>query len=185
MNYLTLFDSKNNSQKCIYKVALAVCFLFSDNFIASLSTDSFLTQSIRAQNLHAATNVIGLIKLQIPAGQANPAPPIGPALGQRGLNIMEFCKAFNAQTQGVAPGTPIPVEITAYTDRSYTFVLKPPSIPNLIRKIVIEKPAEHSKQNITNADIDGIIQVRNQFGAKTTPDEIRAEAHKLGIDTAD
>jgi large subunit ribosomal protein L11 len=73
-----------------------------------------------------AKRIVGYIKLQVPAGKANPSPPIGPALGQRGLNIMEFCKAFNAQTQNLEPGMPIPVVITAYTDRSFTFVTKTP-----------------------------------------------------------
>ena len=71
-----------------------------------------------------AKKVIGYIKLQVPAGKANPSPPIGPALGQRGLNIMEFCKAFNAATQGIEVGLPTPVVITAYSDKSFTFVLK-------------------------------------------------------------
>jgi large subunit ribosomal protein L11 len=71
-----------------------------------------------------AKKVVGYIKLQVPAGKANPSPPIGPALGQRGLNIMEFCKAFNAQTQSYEAGTPLPVIITAYGDRSFSFVIK-------------------------------------------------------------
>ena len=71
-----------------------------------------------------AKKVVGYIKLQVPAGQANPSPPIGPALGQRGLNIMEFCKAFNAATQKVDPGTPVPVVITAFQDKSFTFEMK-------------------------------------------------------------
>ena len=71
-----------------------------------------------------AKKIIGYIKLQIPAGKANPSPPVGPALGQRGLNIMEFCKAFNAATQGMEPGLPIPVVITAFADKSFTFVMK-------------------------------------------------------------
>jgi large subunit ribosomal protein L11 len=73
-----------------------------------------------------AKKVVGMIKLQVPAGKANPSPPIGPALGQRGLNIMEFCKAFNAATQSLDPGIPIPVVITAYADRTFTFVTKTP-----------------------------------------------------------
>jgi large subunit ribosomal protein L11 len=73
-----------------------------------------------------AKKIVGLIKLQVPAGKANPSPPIGPALGQRGLNIMEFCKAFNAATQSMDPGIPVPVVITAYGDRSFTFVTKTP-----------------------------------------------------------
>ena len=81
-----------------------------------------------------AKKIIGFIKLQGPAGKANPSPPIGPALGQRGLNIMEFCKAFNAQTQGLEPGLPIPVVITAFADKSFTFVMKTPPASILIKK---------------------------------------------------
>ncbi len=81
-----------------------------------------------------AKKVIGYIKLQIPAGKANPSPPVGPALGQRGLNIMEFCKAFNAATQNVEPGLPIPVVITAFADKSFTFVMKSPPATVLIKK---------------------------------------------------
>jgi large subunit ribosomal protein L11 len=81
-----------------------------------------------------AKKVVGYIKLQVPAGKANPSPPIGPALGQRGLNIMEFCKAFNAQTQGMEPGMPIPVVITAYADRSFTFVTKTPPNSYFLQK---------------------------------------------------
>ena len=81
-----------------------------------------------------AKKIIGLIKLQVPAGKANPSPPIGPALGQRGLNIMEFCKSFNAQTQGMEPGLPIPVVITAFADKSFTFVMKTPPAAVLIKK---------------------------------------------------
>jgi large subunit ribosomal protein L11 len=83
-----------------------------------------------------AKKVVGLIKLQVPAGKANPSPPIGPALGQRGLNIMEFCKAFNAQTQGYEPGLPLPVVITAYQDKSFTFILKTPPTTVLIKKAI-------------------------------------------------
>ena len=81
-----------------------------------------------------AKKIVGYIKLQVPAGKANPSPPIGPALGQRGLNIMEFCKAFNARTQGVEPGLPIPVVITAYADKGFTFVMKTPPAAILIKK---------------------------------------------------
>ena len=81
-----------------------------------------------------AKKIVGYIKLQVPAGKANPSPPIGPALGQRGLNIMEFCKAFNAATQGVEPGLPIPVVITAFADKSFTFVMKTPPATILIKK---------------------------------------------------
>jgi len=81
-----------------------------------------------------AKKVVGYIKLQVPAGKANPSPPIGPALGQRGLNIMEFCKSFNAQTQSLEAGLPIPVVITAYQDKSFTFVMKTPPASILIKK---------------------------------------------------
>ena len=81
-----------------------------------------------------AKKIVGFIKLQVPAGKANPSPPIGPALGQRGLNIMEFCKAFNAQTQKLEPGLPIPVVITAFADKSFTFVMKTPRGAILIKK---------------------------------------------------
>ena len=79
-----------------------------------------------------AKKIVGFIKLQCPAGKANPSPPIGPALGQRGLNIMEFCKAFNAQTQKAEAGMPLPVVITAYSDKSFTFIIKTPPVTVLI-----------------------------------------------------
>lgn len=81
-----------------------------------------------------AKKVIGFIKLQIPAGKANPSPPIGPALAQKGLNIMEFCKAFNAKTQQMEPGMPIPVVITAYADKSFTFIMKTPPVTYFLKK---------------------------------------------------
>jgi large subunit ribosomal protein L11 len=81
-----------------------------------------------------AKKIAGYVKLQVPAGKANPSPPIGPALGQRGLNIMEFCKAFNAATQGLEPGMPIPVVITAFADRTFTFTTKTPPASYLIKK---------------------------------------------------
>ncbi len=90
-----------------------------------------------------AKEVVGLIKLQVPAGAANPSPPIGPALGQRGLNIMDFCKQFNAKTQGMEKGTPIPVVITAFSDRSFTFITKmPPNSFFIMKAAKIEKGAK-------------------------------------------
>jgi large subunit ribosomal protein L11 len=87
-----------------------------------------------------AKKVQGYVKLQVPAGSANPSPPIGPALGQQGVNIMEFCKQFNAQTQKLEKGLPIPVVITVYSDRSFTFIMKTPPASVLIRKAIgIEK----------------------------------------------
>ncbi|MBK1691367.1 50S ribosomal protein L11 [Ectothiorhodospira mobilis] len=81
-----------------------------------------------------AKKIEAYIKLQVPAGKANPSPPVGPALGQRGVNIMEFCKAFNAQTQDMEPGLPIPVVITVYSDRSFTFITKTPPAAVLLKK---------------------------------------------------
>ena len=90
-----------------------------------------------------AKKVVGIVKLQVPAGKANPSPPIGPALGQRGLNIMEFCKAFNAATQNLEPGMPIPVVITAFADRSFTFVTKSPPNSYFLKKAAgIEKGSQ-------------------------------------------
>ena len=81
-----------------------------------------------------AKKIVGYIKLQVPAGKANPSPPIGPALGQRGLNIMEFCKAFNAQTQSYEAGTPLPVIITAYGDRTFSFIIKLPPVSYYLKQ---------------------------------------------------
>ena len=112
-----------------------------------------------------AKKVVGLIKLQVPAGKANPSPPIGPALGQRGLNIMEFCKAFNAATQKMEPGLPVPVVITAYQDKSFTFVMKTPPASVLIRKAAkIEKgsPRPHTDKvgKITRAQAEEIAKMK-------------------------
>jgi large subunit ribosomal protein L11 len=108
-----------------------------------------------------AKKIVGFIKLQVPAGKANPSPPIGPALGQRGLNIMEFCKAFNAQTQSVEPGLPIPVVITAYADKSFTFIMKTPPASILIKKAAgIQKgsPRPHTDKvgKLTRAQCEAI-----------------------------
>ena len=114
-----------------------------------------------------AKKVVGYIKLQVPAGKANPSPPIGPALGQRGLNIMEFCKAFNAATQTMEPGMPIPVVITAYADRSFTFVTKtPPNSYFLMKAAGIEKgsqtPGKGTVGSVTMAQIREIAQKKMQ-----------------------
>jgi large subunit ribosomal protein L11 len=110
-----------------------------------------------------AKKIVGFVKLQVPAGKANPSPPIGPALGQRGLNIMEFCKAFNAQTQGVEPGLPLPVVITAFADKSFTFIIKTPPTSVLIRKAVkIEKgsskPNADKVGRLTRAQVEAIAK---------------------------
>jgi len=126
-----------------------------------------------------AKKIVGFIKLQVPAGKANPSPPIGPALGQRGLNIMEFCKAFNAQTQKVEPGLMLPVVITAYADKSFTFILKSPPASVLIRKALkldkgsskphtdkvgkltrkqAEEIAKTKQPDLTAADLDAAVK---------------------------
>ncbi len=126
-----------------------------------------------------AKKIVGFIKLQIPAGKANPSPPVGPALGQRGLNIMEFCKAFNAQTQGMEPGLMLPVVITAYADKSFTFVIKTPPATVLIKKALklekgssrahldkvgkitralLEEIANTKMKDLTAADLDAAVK---------------------------
>ena len=112
-----------------------------------------------------AKKVVGFIKLQVPAGKANPSPPIGPALGQRGLNIMEFCKTFNAQTQGVEPGLPVPVIITAYADKSFTFIMKTPPATVLIKKAAkvdkgSPKPNADKVGKLTRAQAEEIAKVK-------------------------
>lgn len=113
-----------------------------------------------------AKKIIGFIKLQIPAGKANPSPPVGPALGQRGLNIMEFCKAFNAQTQGMEPGLPVQVVITAFADKSFTFVMKSPPATVLIKKAAgiqkgSAKPHTDKVGKITRAQAEEIAKAKN------------------------
>jgi len=112
-----------------------------------------------------AKKIIGYIKLQVPAGKANPSPPHRPALGQRGLNIMEFCKAFNAQTQSLEPGLPIPVVITAFADKSFTFVMKTPPATILIKKaagITKGSPKPHTDKvgKITKAQAEEIAKAK-------------------------
>ena len=138
-----------------------------------------------------AKKIVGYIKLQVPAGKANPSPPIGPALGQRGLNIMEFCKAFNAQTQGMEVGMPIPVEITAFADKSFTFKMKTPPATYLIKKAAgITKgsaiPQTNKVGKLTRAQAEEIAKTK-------TPDltagdldaavrTIAGSARSMGID---
>ena len=112
-----------------------------------------------------AKKIIGFIKLQVPAGKANPSPPIGPALGQRGLNIMEFCKAFNAQTQKVEPGLMLPVVITAFADKSFTFIIKTPPAPVLIKRALklekgSSKPHSDKVGKLTRAQAEEIAKTK-------------------------
>ena len=138
-----------------------------------------------------AKKVQGYIKLQVPAGSANPSPPIGPALGQQGVNIMEFCKQFNAQTQKMEKGLPIPVVITVYADRSFTFVMKTPPAAVLIRKAIgiekgsgtpntakvgkisrqqLEEIARMKQPDLTAADLDAAVRT------------IAGSARSMGVD---
>ena len=138
-----------------------------------------------------AKKVQGYVKLQVPAGQANPSPPIGPALGQQGVNIMEFCKQFNAQTQNVEKGLPIPVVITVYSDRSFTFIMKTPPASVLIRKSLglekgsgtpntskvgkitrqqLEEIAKTKTPDLTAADLDAAVRT------------IAGSARSMGVD---
>lgn len=112
-----------------------------------------------------AKKIVGYIKLQIPAGKANPSPPVGPALGQRGLNIMEFCKAFNAATQKIEPGTPTPVVITAYADRSFTFITKTPPVSYFLKKAAkvdsaSKEPGKIVAGKVTMSQIREIAKVK-------------------------
>ena len=114
-----------------------------------------------------AKKIVGFIKLQIPAGKANPSPPIGPALGQRGLNIMEFCKAFNAQTSAMEPGLMLPVVITAFADKSFTFVMKSPPATVLIKKAIgLTKGSDKAHLNkvgkITRAQLEEIAKMKQK-----------------------
>jgi large subunit ribosomal protein L11 len=138
-----------------------------------------------------AKKVQGYVKLQVPAGAANPSPPIGPALGQQGVNIMEFCKQFNAQTQKLEKGLPIPVVITVYADRSFTFVMKTPPASVLIRKAIglekgsgtpntnkvgkitreqLEEIAKTKQPDLTAADLDAAVRT------------IAGSARSMGVD---
>jgi len=139
-----------------------------------------------------AKKIEAYVKLQVPAGQANPSPPVGPALGQHGVNIMEFCKAFNAQTQGLEQGLPTPVVITVYSDRSFTFIMKTPPASILLKKAAgiksgsgvpnrdkvgkvsraqLEEIAKTKEPDLTAADMDAAVRT------------IAGSARSMGIET--
>jgi large subunit ribosomal protein L11 len=137
-----------------------------------------------------AKKIVGYVKLQVPAGKANPSPPIGPALGQRGLNIMEFCKAFNAQTQGMEPGLPIPVVITAFADKTFTFIMKTPPASILIKKAAkIDKgsarPHTDKVGSITLAQCEEIAKLKQpdltSADLKAAVQTIAGSARSMGI----
>jgi large subunit ribosomal protein L11 len=137
-----------------------------------------------------AKKVVGQIKLQIPAGAANPAPPVGPALGQRGVNIMEFCKAFNAQTQSMA-GFTVPVVVTVFSDRSFTFVTKSPPASNLLLKAAgVEKgsatPNKNKVGKVTRAQIEEIAKTKvkdlTAANIEAAMKTVSGTARSMGID---
>ncbi len=138
-----------------------------------------------------AKKITGYVKLQVPAGAANPSPPIGPALGQRGLNIMEFCKAFNAQTSKLEKNMPIPVTITVYADRSFTFEMKQAPVSYFIKKAVkVEKgsktPGREKAGKITQAQIREIAEQKmkdlNCSTIEAAAKMIEGSARSMGID---
>ncbi|MDP2800414.1 MAG: 50S ribosomal protein L11 [Phreatobacter sp.] len=138
-----------------------------------------------------AKKIVGFIKLQVPAGAANPAPPIGPALGQRGLNIMEFCKAFNAKTQQMEKGMPIPVVITAYQDRSFTFEMKQPPVSYWVKKAAkIDKghttPGKGFIGKITRGQIAEIAKAKmvdmNCDSVESASSMIEGSARSMGLE---
>src|SRR5690625_4979927 len=139
-----------------------------------------------------AKKIEAYIKLQVPAGQANPSPPVGPALGQRGVNIMEFCKTFNAQTQGLEQGMPIPVVITVYSDRSFTFVTKTPPVSVLLKKAAgiaagSSRPNSDKVGKVTLAQLEEIAETKMpDLTARDKEAAVRTivgSAHSIGLET--
>lgn len=142
-----------------------------------------------------AKKVVGYIKLQIPAGKANPSPPIGPALAQKGLNIMEFCKAFNAKTQQMEPGMPIPVVITAYADKSFTYVMKTPPVTYYIKKTAkitsgsqktgITAPVAKIKMSQVNEIAQQKMQDLNANTIESAAQMIIGSARSMGVEVVE
>ncbi|MDE0763373.1 MAG: 50S ribosomal protein L11 [Cellvibrionales bacterium] len=139
-----------------------------------------------------AKKVQAYIKLQVPAGQANPSPPVGPALGQHGVNIMEFCKGFNAQTQNVDAGAPVPVVITVYSDRSFTFEMKTPPASFLLKKAAGIKsgsgePNSKKVGTVTRAQLEEIVNIKTPDLTAADMDAavrtIAGSARSMGLDT--
>ncbi|ACH82740.1 MAG: 50S ribosomal protein L11 [Acidithiobacillus sp.] len=137
-----------------------------------------------------AKKITGYIKLQVKAAQANPSPPIGPALGQRGLNIMEFCKAFNAQTQGVEPGLPLPVVITVFADKSFTFEVKTPPAAVLLMKAAglpkgSGRPNTVKVGKVSEAQIEDIAKTKmpdlNTQDIESAKRSVRGTARSMGL----
>ncbi len=141
-----------------------------------------------------AKKITGYIKLQVAAGKANPSPPIGPALGQRGLNIMEFCKAFNAQTQSTEPGTPIPVVITVYADRTFSFVTKTPPNTFFLKKAAglqkgTQTPGRETVGKVTMAQVREIAAIKmpdlNAMDIEAACQMIIGSARSMGLEVVE
>lgn len=141
-----------------------------------------------------AKKIQGYVKLVVPAGKANPSPPIGPALGQAGVNIMEFCKGFNAQTQGMEPGMPIPVVITVYVDRSFTFIMKtPPASYYIIKAAKIDKGSGTAGKDkigkITTKQLREIAEAKikdmNAANVDTAMKSIAGTARSMGVEVVE
>jgi large subunit ribosomal protein L11 len=141
-----------------------------------------------------AKKIEGYINLQVKAGQANPSPPIGPALGQRGLNIMEFCKSFNAKTKDMEPGTPIPVKITAFSDRSFTFIMKTPPASFFLKRMAklesgSKTPGRGFAGSVTMAQVREIAKTKmadlNTDDMDQAVKTIAGSARSMGIQVVD
>ncbi len=141
-----------------------------------------------------AKKIKSYIKLQVAAGQANPSPPVGPALGQHGVNIMEFCKAFNAKTQSLDPGAPVPVVITVYEDRSFTFETKTPPASYLLKKAAKIKsgsgnPLANKVGKVTRAQLEEIVQIKQPDltagDLEAAVRTIAGSARSMGIEVED
>ena len=141
-----------------------------------------------------AKKIAGYIKLEIPAGQANPSPPVGPALGQRGINIMEFCKAFNAATQSIEPGTPTPVVITAFEDRSFSFVTKTAPASYYLRKAAklnkgSSTPGRDITGKVTKAQLREIAEAKlvdmNANDVEAAMNTIAGSARSMGFEVVE
>jgi large subunit ribosomal protein L11 len=140
-----------------------------------------------------AKKVTGFVKLQVPAGAANPSPPIGPALGQKGLNIMDFCKQFNAQTQNLEKGAPIPVVITVYQDRSFTFEMKTPPVSHFLKKAAkvesgSKTPGREKVASVTRAQVKEIATLKmkdlNCDNIDSAMRMVEGSARSMGIEVA-
>lgn len=141
-----------------------------------------------------AKKIVGFINLIIPAGKANPSPPVGPALGQRGLNIMEFCKAFNAHTQKIEAGTPIPVKITAYVDRTFSFITKTPPATFFLKKAAklqkgSKNPGREGAGTVTMAQVREIAQTKmadlNAHDLDAACQMIKGSARSMGLEVVE